>query len=341
MTSNLRDELHELALALIDVRRPAYALRSEVLAIKAIFENASGQSFENTDLAAGETNTSYGTAISPRMAALCVDDFARTVQFIRGLHAAIVNAKKVSRRLVRVLYTGCGPWATLATPLMTVFTADEVIFTLLDLHSESLDCVRRLVERLGLTDRIEALVQADAANYRIDQHRAPDILVIEMLRAALESEPQVAVTRHLSEQAPSAVLVPQEIRIDVALVNASREFSLGDEAETVRDRVVLGPAFVLNSSTLSSAQQAIDIPEFDGSRYSLMLLTTVHVYGSNYLRDYDSGITLPKALASDLKAGPGDRVIFEYEVGEHPKLNARVTEINCTLKHPRSTAPDA
>ena len=69
------------------------------------------------DISGGETLTSNGLALSPTMAAMCANDFVRTIQFIRGTHAAIADIReRFPDRPARVLYAGCGPYATLAVP---------------------------------------------------------------------------------------------------------------------------------------------------------------------------------------------------------------------------------
>src|SRR5688572_5160662 len=92
--TELVDSLRAITQSLLDPGRPAFSLRNEVLEMKSVFEKA-GATFPESagDIAAGETVTSDGVAISPKMAAMCVDDFARTVQFLRGVNAAIVDAR--------------------------------------------------------------------------------------------------------------------------------------------------------------------------------------------------------------------------------------------------------
>ncbi|MBA3350936.1 MAG: hypothetical protein H0U23_00670, partial [Blastocatellia bacterium] len=137
--AHLYEKLSSATRSILDASRPAYSLRSEVLELKAIFEQAGGLAPDTSrDISSGETLTSGGTAISPTMAAMCVDDFARTVQFIRGPHAAIQAVRtKASDRPVRVLYAGCGPWAPLAIPLMTIFAPRDLHFSLIDIHCDS------------------------------------------------------------------------------------------------------------------------------------------------------------------------------------------------------------
>jgi len=330
--TSLVDRVRQIAVLLIDPERPAYSLRSEVLELKSIYVRASGGALTDADdIATGQTNTASGVAISPTMASMCVDDFARTVQFIRGTHDAIRDIRKqIKDRPIQVLYAGCGPWAALAVPLMTVFDAEAAVFTLLDIHSASVESAKTLVDALGLSDRVVTFEAADAATYSMDSIR-PDIVLIEMMRAGLEAEPQVAVSRNLTRQAPDAVLIPEVIRIDLSLVNAAREFSMGDSVDVAgevgRDRVSIGPVIVVEKGTLNTSDVGgpiITLPVFDEMRYQPMLLTTVKIYGENLLQDYDSGITLPKSLPISTKLRSGDKIRFDYELGSRPRVTAEL-----------------
>ena len=308
--------------SLLDATRPPFTLRAEVLALKAIFETCSRRFDDSAnDISTGETRTKFGVAISPTMASMCVDDFARTIQFLRGTNAAVEDLReRVGRRPVEILYAGCGPWAPLAVPLMSKYSANEVRFTLLDIHEQSIQSVGSLIECLGFDDRVAKLETADASNYLIDS--PPDLIVVEMLRPTLKSEPQVAVTGHLRKQAPNAVMIPKLVCVDLALVNSSRELSVS-EAEPSRDRIVLRRVFELDTKTLPATDDhpvRVTLPEFDASRYCPMLLTTVEVFQGLRLADYDSGITLPMKLPG---IGPKDTAEFTYEVCGDPHLAIR------------------
>jgi len=90
-----------------------------------------------------------GLAISPSLAATCLREPSRTLASIRGLAAAIDDAL-LPDRAVRVLYTGCGPYALLAVPLMPHFSRKQAAFTLLDIHPACLQFHYQLGARPAL-----------------------------------------------------------------------------------------------------------------------------------------------------------------------------------------------
>ena len=331
------ERLRELVELILDSRNPAYTLRPEILEITGILA-ASGtyETSRGEDIARGETHTPEGLAVSPTMAAMCADDYMRTILFLRGTHAAIVDLRaSVTGRPVRVLYAGCGPWATLASPLMAVLPATEVSFTLLDLHPESIESASSVVETLGFRNHVKSFETVDAMAYHIDPEEPPDLIISEIMQVCLTVEPQVAVTRHLLAQAPDALIVPQDVRIDLALLDPSREFDVeplkDGETRVERERIPVGTAFALNRETVGSwdgnrldriPAAALDMPAKLEQPYAPMLLTVIQVYGDHLLKDYDSGLTIPKPLP--VAARPGDRIQFSYELGATPRLEGTV-----------------
>ena len=72
------------------------------------------------DSDAGDVLLASGVAINPNAAAHCVNDYRRSVVFIRGVYAAIRLARRqFAPAPLRILYAGCGPYATLLLPLLT------------------------------------------------------------------------------------------------------------------------------------------------------------------------------------------------------------------------------
>ncbi len=335
------DHLRSLTTSLLDAENPVYTLRPEMVELMAILRDFQSTAFvRQNDITEGETRTPNGLAVSPTMAAMCADDYVRTITFMRGAHAAILDIQKeFPERPVRVLYVGCGPYATLAVPLMTVLSSREISFTLLDVHPESIDSVKTIINSLGLTDAVASYETMDADSYRVSPDQPPDIILMEIMQACLQAEPQVAITRHLLKQAQDSILVPEEVRIDLILTDISREFNFNSpqqyQGSTQRDRIAVSPVFTLNRETVKSwncnqtnrlPASDVRIPSILEERYQPMLFTTVQVYKNYVLRDYDSGLTCPRALSIGGALKPGDTIKFHYELGEHPGLHAEVSE---------------
>jgi len=329
------ERLRKVTSIILDSQKPAYTLRPEVLEMITILVDSQANWFALQEhISEGETRTLNGLALSPSMAAMCADDFVRTIEFIRGTHAAIVDIRKqFPDRAARVLYIGCGPYATLAVPLMSFFSSAEVIFTLLDIHPESIASAKTIIETLELCESVLSYEVMDAASYRVAPDQHPDVILIEIMQACLESEPQVAITRHLLNQAPDAILLPEEVRVDLLLVDPSHEFNTTElemnRSSIQRDRVFVGSVFVVNKETVSLWDKnanhrllasTVQIPGMLEQRYQLMLFTVIGIYGRHVLSDYDSGLTCPKLLTIEGDFQAGDEIQFYYELGRHPHL---------------------
>ena len=147
-----RNELDKLTSQLLSPRSEKATLRDPTIAFRDLLGEISGltegttyyEDLQNTTLAGG-------LAIAPRDAIRSILDYYRTVQYLRGTHAAISKARqKLSRAPLEVLYAGCGPFAPFALALATKFSPEEVRFTLLDVHSRSLETAKHIFEVMGL-----------------------------------------------------------------------------------------------------------------------------------------------------------------------------------------------
>ena len=339
MTQKL-EQLRRVTRTLLEFNRSTHSLRSEVVEMTKILANSQiVRPTSHQDISGGETRTSNGLALSPAMAAMCADDFMRTVTFIRGTHAAIVDVRKrIPDQPARVLYVGCGPYAILAVTLMAIFSSSEATFTLLDIHSESIASARSIIDTLCLSESVVSFETLDAGFYRIPPDQPPDVILIEIMQACLESEPQVAVTRHLLPQAPNAILIPEEVRIDLTLVAPSNEFNLDsweqNGGDKQRDRVPVGSVFVVNRETVSLWKSnssnrlpglSVQIPDSMEQRYQPMLFTKIRTYQQHILEDYDSGLTCPRILSTEETVKAGDTIQFHYELGQQPRLIGEVS----------------
>lgn len=335
-----RDELDAITREILIPERTLVDLLPQAQALREFFEGITRFNIDPArDIAVGQTRLDSGLAISPVLAAMCIREAFRTLAFIRGLADAIADAQCPDRP-VRVLYAGCGPFALLAVPLMTVFSSEQVQFTLLDIHQECLDDAAALIQSLGLSVHVDVVVCADATRYEIPAECCPDVIVSETMAVCLHNEPQVSVFRHLFSQAPEAKLVPQSVTIDMCLLDWSKEHVLvsadhvGDIPSPQRDRLNLGRVFELDGANILCWQTIdedylpagrVQIPEMVDGRYRPYLLTNIVVYGENRLQDYDSSLTMPQPLPGRPTFTGGETLQFRYRLGSNPQLEFEVS----------------
>ncbi len=337
------EEFKRLTLEILHHDGPRGILVGLVGELVDILENAADTQFEHpSDITEGKTSSRDGLAISPTQAAMCATEEQRTALFLRGLHDAITGALELkSSEPVRVLYAGSGPYATLATPLMTVFPPGKVQFTVLDIHPASIDSAKSVIGRLGLEQSVEEFVVGDACHYIIPREATPDVIVSETMSTALEKEPQVAIMRHLLSQAPEAVIVPESVKLDAFLVDTSNEPERivpdceGSANSSQPDRIPLGPVFELNASTIRSwdalsterlpaAQIEVAHPLKPG--YRPFIFTTITTYGKHVLGTHDCNLTGIREISGIDHLAPDSTLQFHYRLGPDPRLVAEATD---------------
>jgi hypothetical protein len=340
-------KLTEIATCLLESESPAESLRA-VAELHAMFSRIVRLDDDPASEDQIETLLNEGKAISPVDAARCILDYMRTRSFLRGVQAAIVEAqRRFPGQTIHILYAGCGPYAPLVIPLTTRFSADQIQFTLIDIHRRSIDAVRRVVEALDLSAYVQDFVQCDATSYRQASDLEPHILLTETMQKALEKEPQVAVTRNLIPfLRKGVILVPERISLNACLANVNKEmaFTASDESpmtqpEGYRKRIDLGVVFELTAESvhqpwnkcpdsssgaaLCSDPVTVRVPEVTIDRAHLMIMTTINVFDSIVLREYDSGLTYPTVLFDLGHVRTNDQFEFQYMIGATPGLRYR------------------
>jgi predicted RNA methylase len=258
-----------------------------------------------------ETILPQGKAISPDDAARCVIDYNRTTKFLRGIYHAILQLQKnFPDEEIEILYAGCGPFATLAIPLCTQFSSENLKFTLIDIHQISLDSAQKLFQKCGLENFVKEFIKTNACTFQPNEKF--HLIISETMQKSLEKEPQVAITLnlllHLHEK---GIFIPQKISVNVCLADLNKEFT------SERKHTKLATILELTKDTKKLPKVLVKIPD---NNLDVMFVTRIKVFESFELDVYNSGLTYPTILF-DLKARYGEtKVEFEYKLGENPQF---------------------
>ena len=286
-------------------------------------------------------HTANGKAISPNEAALCAKEFMRTRQFIRGIYEAIKKAQSsFPNERINILYAGTGPFATLMLPMTSLFSSEEVSFTLMEINGESVAHLSQIIECFNLHDYIDSIIQADASTYQLNTRGVHHILLTETMQQALKKEPQIPITLNLLPQIHSdGLLIPENISVSVALIDHNRNYErmLG-ESEAVNDYLFdLGCILDFNKETamtiLREVQSSnnrtyfscntIHVPTDIEPRYlrSMNLMTEIRIFNNVMLKNYECSLNLPRVVTRDSNLISSlETISFEYVLTDTPQF---------------------
>lgn len=264
---------------------------------------------ENTN----ESKTQGGIALSPQDAAKCLKDYHRTVRFIKGSHRAIERLfSKFPDEEIHLLYAGCGPFATIITPILSLFSPHRLKITLLDIHEFSLTHASNLLKDLNLSSFIYKTIIGDACTYQKGPNEKIHLLVSETMFRGLIREPQYLISTNLAPQlTEGGLLIPEEIRIEAGYSFFGNEpyFQFGDNGGTEKcvkinfpQRAMIGTVLQLNKfSTSGDVKQKLSKP-FQAPEHplteqpDLCLFTTVKIFEDIVLGSTESTITNPQVI---------------------------------------------
>ncbi|OMQ08292.1 hypothetical protein [[Flexibacter] sp. ATCC 35103] len=284
-----------------------------------------------------ETLIKGGIALSSSGAADCVDDYLRTVFFIKGIYKALTKlSNDFPERSVNILYAGCGPYATLILPLLSLFDEDRINAVLLDINAKSIESVHHLLSVIGLDKYQLQLIETDATTYTKPENFIIDLAISETMHYALTSEPQVAITRNIVSQLPAhGILIPQEIKIDLAYTFFDYEPSLKNAKQEVKGHKQMQPyphnvfvdrlftinkelfGGVINNSKIES--NFYDLPANFDNHPDICIFTELKIFDNIELKTAESYITNPYCVVSLYSIKDYSGIQFVYDFSEIPK----------------------
>lgn len=278
---------------------------------------------------------SSGKALGTFWAALCIDDFIRTRQFIRGIDQAI-REKLQNNDSIHVLYAGSGPFATLLLPLILRHPRERVKYTLLDINPFSLEILNRLIARLELREYKLEVICADATQYRLPND-TPDIIVSETMQNALAKEQQVPIFIQLMRQAkPDTVFIPEKIELSVGLRKGGDLLELPfheryKKVDTVFEVSKEALHFVLQSKETAPGEiifpeNSLTLEKHTLKDYSqTVLLTEIKVFRNERINLNESGLTTPLIINNiPENINQSITVLSQYQISTEPKLDYQI-----------------
>ncbi len=289
-----------------------------------------------------ETVVQGGVALSSSGAADCVDDYLRTISFIKGIYKALTKLlNDLTKKEINILYAGCGPYATLILPLLPLFDKGRVNAVLLDINASSLESVQNLIATIGLEGYNLQLIEANAITYKISEEFNVDLAISETMHYALTREPQVAISRNIVRQLPPhAIFIPQEIRIDLAytffdyepyLRNAINEVKGYKELQPYHYKVFVDRLFTINkehfgrenhNSKIESAFYAL--PATFENYPDICLFTELTIFEDIELKTAESYITNPYCLVSMYGIKEHSEIKLLYDFCDIPKWSYKL-----------------
>jgi hypothetical protein len=321
--TNYLNILKESSQKLINCKNDFFLMKQAVDNLYEIFKSITDIDINN--LNEGDILLPTGKAISPSAAAHCLLEMKRTAIFLRGIKKAIDQKLNNYNRTIKILYAGCGPYATLITPLLTLYNSDEIRITLLDINQTSLKSVKKLINTLNFENFIDDYILEDASNYKITKDY--NIVISETMQACLQNEPQVSIMQNLIPQLnENTIFIPQQITIDAYLKNPGK----WDDIKQLRTGIeskILKALFSVNKTNLDTNhfKEIVQIPENLNGFIELMLHTTIIVFKDEILGINDCSLNSPRKFY-EFKERYANSIEFWYSLDPQPSIECRVLD---------------
>ncbi|MGB0948985.1 MAG: hypothetical protein ACPGU0_02620 [Marinirhabdus sp.] len=256
------------------------------------------------------TRVNGGVALSSQHALDCLKDPLRTVRFIKGVHAAILDAlARFPGERINLLYAGCGPAAALIVPLLPAFAPQQLSVTLLDVNGTSVTSVLALLKTLRASAYINSVQLGDAATFQFEKSKKLHIVLTETMDKGLTKEPQLRIVQNLAPQlAKNGILLPESIHVytehsfygkepyfdiykNVSRIGPAYPSENTKLLFTIDRNVQCQPVFHFESGP-------IDVPVFFEETPDVCIFAEVVIYGKLKLEKSKSLLSNPVCVAS-------------------------------------------
>ncbi|MFT7072371.1 MAG: putative RNA methylase [Patiriisocius sp.] len=259
-----------------------------------------------------------GKALGLNFAAQCLLDYKRTLQFLKAIYRAILEKQKNRPgETIKIFYAGCGPYAPFITLIASLFTKEELRFSVLEINEKSLDSAKKLIHSMGLSGYVQEFHLADAVTFKIPDPGSFHILISETLDALLYRECYVPILFNLLPQFnKNSTVIPENVLINLSLTSHSKEDNADEEHK-------VGAVFNVREA-LSSLGHASHIPaKLPEKRVDLralakegfeniLLETQVHIYDDIWLHRNESSLTV--AYEIKLEQPLSNTIVFYYQL---------------------------
>ena len=276
---------------------------------------------------------STGICITPATAASCLLSYRRTFAYWQALKLALEGFPPEQE--IKLVYPGCGPFATLVLPVLFAVFPRRLNITFIDYHQSALDSLQQRILAIGNPHIKCQFICGDATGWQ--PNTGIDILILECMLKGLDDEGQVSLVNHFSPFLnPQTCLIPQEIEVKANWIDMPAELSYCQaqcdngklpEAKQLRQyRVAIGDVFKLDKTTYQKVRgnqiacSELNWVERPDSHYHFALTMRLRLLADIWLEEYADGITspfLPKIQQADDKCAKSNLSGY-YHTGLHP-----------------------
>ena len=252
---------------------------------------------------------------------ICLRDVIRTKKFLLGIKSAIRELEKKKEK-INLCDAGCG-----AIPILSIYAAlcsEKVHCTSLELNYQSAQIARKIIEALGLQDRIN-IIETDVTQFQ-PQNKI-DSLVSETMHTGLTEEPIVDILSNLSKYVEDdGIKLPSKINILAGFV-PGKDYLQPDKY--IRILGENNPHVPVDWKVVSSYKPGDNLQEIEFALDSSHLLTDVYyvlvntevdIFGQK-LTSYQSLITNPAPI--ETKDGGNFFATVIREKAQFPKIHVR------------------